>query len=62
MRYWFVFYKSDLLLEKREDGTYTIPLQDEPPVAYSDETDVHNIAPLNGVEVKAFLFERACRG
>lgn len=57
MRYWFVFYKSDLLLEKREDGTYTIPLQDEPPVAYSDETDVHNIAPLNGVEVKAFYLK-----
>ena len=57
MRYWFVFYKSDLLLEKREDGTYTIPLQNEPPVAYSDETDVHNIAPLNGVEVKAFYLK-----
>lgn len=57
MRYWFVFYKSDLLLEKREDGTYTIPLQDKPPVAYSDETDVHNIAPLNGVEVKAFYLK-----
>ena len=25
MKYWFIFCKTDLLLEKKEDGTYTIP-------------------------------------
>ncbi len=25
MTYWFIFCKTDLLLEKQEDGTYTIP-------------------------------------
>ncbi len=25
MKYWFIFCKTDILLEKKEDGTYTIP-------------------------------------
>ena len=31
--YYFVFCKEDLLLEKTADGGYTIPLQEEPPIA-----------------------------
>lgn len=57
MKYWFIFNKQDLLLEKLPDGTYTIPLAEEPPVGYGDEARVHNIAPLDGVEVKAFYME-----
>ena len=30
-KYYFVFCKEDLLLEKLPDGTYTIPLQEEAP-------------------------------
>ena len=33
MKYWFIFCKTDILLEKREDGTYTIPCSEESPVA-----------------------------
>ena len=31
-KYWFVFIGNELLLEKLEDGSYTIPFQDNPPV------------------------------
>ena len=30
MKYWFIFCKTDLLLEKKEDGTYTIPCSESP--------------------------------
>jgi NAD+ diphosphatase len=31
MTYYFVFCKEELLLEKLPDGSYTIPLCEEPP-------------------------------
>mgnify|MGYP007092169091 CR=1 FL=1 len=52
-KYYFVFCKEDLLLEKTSDGSYTIPLQEEPPVEVKPWTNVMNITPLDGVEVKA---------
>ncbi len=53
MSYWFVFRKQELLLEKKEDGSYTIPYQDVPPTEISDHT--LNIAPMtNGAQVKAY--------
>ena len=30
-KYFFVFCKEDLLLEKTSDGSYTIPCGEEPP-------------------------------
>lgn len=35
MKYWFIFCKTDLLLEKKEDGTYTIPCSEESPIPTS---------------------------
>ena len=55
MKYWFIFCKTDILLEKREDGTYTIPCSEESPVATKPWTHILNITPMNdGTEVKTF--------
>lgn len=56
--YWFVFFNSDLLLEKQSDGTYSIPLAEEPPVALNRDSRVLNISPMeNGTSVKAYYAE-----
>ena len=56
-RYYFVFCKEDLLLEKSPDGSYTIPLQEEAPTEVKPWTNVMNITPLEGVEVKAYRID-----
>lgn len=45
-KYWFIFCKTDLLLEKLADGTYTIPYEEEPPVEVKEWNTIHNITPL----------------
>ena len=32
-KYWFVFCKTDLLLEQQPDGSWSVPYQETPPVA-----------------------------
>ena len=56
-KYYFVFCKEELLLEKTADGGYTIPLQEEPPVALKPWTTVMNITPLDGMEVKTYRID-----
>lgn len=51
--YWFIFCKSDLLLEKTDKG-YSIPLSEESPVALRSWTQVMKVSPtINGYEVRA---------
>lgn len=52
--YYFVFCKDDLLLERQADGTFTIPLQEQPPVALKPWSAVLSITPLGDVAVKAY--------
>lgn len=47
MTYYFIFCKEDLLLERSADGSYTIPLQDEPPTELKPWTHVMNITPMD---------------
>jgi len=50
---WFVFCKSDVMLEKHDDVTYDIPLCDECPIPLKPWMTVHNITPMDdGTEVK----------
>ena len=56
-KYFFVFCKEDLLLEKLADGTYTIPLEEEAPTELKPWTNVMNITPLDGVEVKTYRID-----
>jgi NAD+ diphosphatase len=56
-RYYFVFCKDELLLERLPDGTYTIPLREEPPTEFKPWTTMMNITPLNGIEVKTYAVD-----
>ncbi len=53
-KYWFVFCKSDLLLEKQKDGTFTIPFQEKAPTEVKPWTTIHKITPLGNIEVKTY--------
>lgn len=46
-QYYFVFCKEDLLLEKTDDGSYTIPHGEEPPTEMKPWTHVMNITPMD---------------
>ena len=56
-RYYFVFSKDDLLLERLSNGTYTIPCQDAPPTEVKPWTTMLNVTPLDGIEVKAYALD-----
>lgn len=47
MVYWFVFNKGDIMLQKCADGTYTIPLCEEPPVELSSVSHIMDITPMD---------------
>lgn len=51
---WFVFYKDQLLLEKKEDGKLIIPCGEVPPIAIKEKTTVHDITILEDRSCKAF--------
>lgn len=55
--YYFIFCKDDLMLERQADGTYTIPLQEEPPIEVKPWTTILNITPLDNIEVKAYSID-----
>ena len=55
--YYFVFCKDELMLERLSDGTYTIPLQEEPPTEVKPWTTIMNITPLDNIEVKAYSID-----
>ena len=52
--YYFVFCKDELLLEQQEDGSYSVPLSEEPPTEIKPWTTLLRVTPLNGVEVRAY--------
>ena len=61
-KYWFVFCKTDVMLEKVGDN-YTIPLSDEAPIPLHPWTHVLNVTPMeNGIEVRAFVVEQPVTG
>ncbi|MGI6233391.1 MAG: NAD(+) diphosphatase [Prevotella sp.] len=57
-KYWFIFSKSDLLLTKSDDGSYTVPFCEDNPFTTKPSTHVMNVAPLvDGAEVKTYLVD-----
>ena len=52
--YYFVFCKDELLLEQLPDGSYTVPLCEEPPTEVKPWTTILNIATLDGMVVKTY--------
>lgn len=45
-KYYLVFCQGDIMLERRDDGTYTIPCGKEPPTEIKPWTNVMNVTPL----------------
>lgn len=60
--YWFIFCKTDILLQKLADGTYTVPKGSEAPVEMKPWYHVLNVGELNGVKVKTFSIEAPVTG
>lgn len=57
-RYYFVFCKDELLLWRQADGSFTIPLTEEPPTTVKPWTTILNVAPLDGIEVKTYSIDQ----
>ncbi|MBP5426195.1 MAG: NAD(+) diphosphatase [Prevotella sp.] len=56
--YYFVFCKDDLLLQPLADGSYTIPLRDEPPTEVKPWTHLMSITPMtDGTPVIAYRID-----
>ena len=57
-RYYFVFCKDELLLELTPDGSYTIPLTEEPPTPVKPWTHQMRITPMDdGTEVTTYRLD-----
>lgn len=55
MAYWFIFNKGDIVLQRCDDGTYTIPSSEEAPISTAPCTHILNIPPTDdGIAAKAF--------
>ena len=53
--YYFIFSKTDLLLQRQHDGSLTVPRCDDVPVRIHPWTHILNISPMDdGSPVKAF--------
>lgn len=58
MKLWFIFCKGDLMLERRPNGTYGIPLSEEAPVEVKPWTTIHTITPFaDGTAVRTFAVD-----
>ena len=58
MAYWFVFCRGDVLLERRTDGTHTIPSGEQPPIGVTSDTHILNVSPMDdGTPVKTFAID-----
>lgn len=57
-KYYFVFCKEDLLLEKTADGGYTIPCGEHPPTEVKPWTHMMNVASMDdGTEVRTYRID-----
>ena len=57
-KYYFVFCKDDVLLMPLDDGSFTIPCQEEPPTEVKPWTHLMNISPMaDGTEVVTYRIE-----
>ncbi len=54
-KYWFVFCKTDIMLEKSDSG-YSIPLSEESPIPLHPWTHILRVTPMeDGTEVRAVM-------
>lgn len=62
MKYWFIFCKTDLMLERLPDGSYTVPYCEDPPLETKPWTHIMDITPLEDKEVRAFRIDQPVTG
>ncbi len=63
MAYWYIFCKTDLLLEKSPDGSFRIPIGTNPPIPLHEWNTIHNITPAeDNQEVKAVMIDMPVTG
>ena len=56
-KYYFVFCKGDIMLERLENGTYTIPYLEQAPTEIKPWTNVMNISPLGDRDVRTYRID-----
>ncbi len=56
-KYYFVFCKESLLLQRLSDGSYTIPLSEDPPTVVKKWTTMLKVTPLDGTEVVSYTID-----
>ena len=58
MAYYFIFCKSDILLQRNDDGTYTIPLSDIPPLGVKPWTHIMKVGNMDdGISSEAYYID-----
>ena len=59
MTHWYLFCKTELLIERLPDGTYTIPSGEEPPVPLKQWQTIHHVTPNDDgdIEVRTVLLD-----
>lgn len=59
MAHWFIFYKTQLLIQQQADGTYTVPTSEEQPITLKEWNYAHKITPLldDGIEIRAVMLD-----
>ena len=60
--YFFVFCKDELLLQQQDDGTYTIPLCEEPPTEVKPWTNILRVYLPDGTTVKTYAIDFPATG
>ena len=59
---WFVFFKDQLLLKKgytdKGEIKYSVPVSIEPPLTPEAGSNIHEVFPPNGKQVRAFALEQ----
>lgn len=61
--YWFIFCKTELMLEHQADGTCTVPLGESCPVDLKDWQKPHRIAPMaDGTPCQAVMLDTPVTG
>lgn len=55
--YYFVFCQGDIMLERIDDGKYTIPSGENPPTAVKQWTNVMSVTSPDGTEVKTYRID-----
>ncbi len=56
-KFYFAFFRDEILLERSGDNSYTIPCTETPPTTTSTQTNIMDITTLDGFEVKAYAMD-----